>query len=596
MAQILHGCKSAYCTTPTCLSSQKRTASRPLRPPTQLTARALAHYLAGQDNPQRGLCPHELKMLPSSLEIPGTRDFSLQPARSRDQQRAVYNKPLGLKNAPGDVETPQQHIVNAIKGRHQAKMDAKSLSQNLYDSVTMIYAYSKQLPTLESMFYKLRSVTGSQSSASNSSPCVTSATFAHDDVVMSPVNIQIDRRQSHGHGQLSSVPPEVLSNGQHVYRIPFHVREYTTTKTSSVFNVMGRTASPPLLPPNVEGHPASMASADPVLPVLSTLNCSTLEELKNNVYTHRKDCPNDSLNSSVDYDTNRRFQPSTPFVNRSLFYTLSNTETLLKSFHDPTQAFARSRLWHLDSARLTHSFRDWSRHNGALVYDSLCIALEALFTSPPELHVQKSPRLAPSRKGTSVGTLTQLGYLDILAAAHIVMICIHALTSSVSVGWPHTWAQLRRLRAWGVILPNAPSDTDQFAHPYLEITDELEYEPAIRLAENLLRAIGARTCFEHILATMKKQQGHHAQPDTLIKIIVGHLVVTERVALANKQRMTPDYSTKDDPGWTVTATLMEWLKTVIIKKWDSKAEINKWSSVGTAVLLLREMCKSTRLV
>src|SRR5690242_11642358 len=69
LSQILHGCKNAYCDTPTCLSCSRRTASKPFRPPTQLTARALAHYLASQDKPRRGLCPHELNVAPESFEI-----------------------------------------------------------------------------------------------------------------------------------------------------------------------------------------------------------------------------------------------------------------------------------------------------------------------------------------------------------------------------------------------------------------------------------------------------------------------------------------------------------------------------------------------
>jgi hypothetical protein len=157
--------------------------------------------------------------------------------------------------------------------------------------------------------------------------------------------------------------------------------------------------------------------------------------------------------------------------------------------------------------------------------------------------------------------------------------------------------QLRKLRAWGVVLPNAAPETNDFTHPYLNIIDELEYEPAIRLAEHLLRAIGARTCFEHIIDTMKKQQGRQDNQGcvgSLMNIVLVHLKTVERVALVSRRRMTPNYDTGDDPGWTVTATLLEWLKTVITKKWDSKSRINKWSSVGTSILLLDRLCKCTK--
>jgi hypothetical protein len=681
LSQILHGCKDAYCTTPTCLSCQNRNASRPVRPPTQLTARALAHYLAGQDDPRRGLCPHELKVLPSTLEIDGAIGTRLHHGQSGDRHFSVYpsastlahmyrTSPRGhgarddiQADAQLDESHAQQHVAEALQKRHQTRKDTKSLSQNLFDSVSMIYAYSKQLPSSASIYHSLRSASllppnaTTPSSASDAAPQtkpqdslqgVTSAVPANGKTVTPHVNMaaRIDRQQSRhelraqGQAQASPAAPDVLSNGQQVLRIPYHHRDPTSLcKTAKRHNqtlIDGDVEASRLSlsksrkkPGPLDGHADDMTRntsmtlslkndgkkheasirPDSTLPVLSVLNCRTLEELKDGVYCRRKDQLPDSFNFSVDYDTNRRFQPSTPFVNRSLFYTLSDPETLLKSFHDASSAFEKSPLPHIDSARLTHSFRDWNRHNGALIFDSLCIALKAFFTPPPELRTQKSPRLTPSRKGASASSppnplydaastaLTKHRYLDNLEAAHIVIVCIHALTSSVSSGWPHTWAQLRKLRAWGIILPTAAPDTDDFMHPYLNIVDELEYEPAIRLTEHLLRAIGARTCFEHILVTTKKQDDRpeeHGSLDNLMDVVVQHLIVAERVALASKRRMTPNGSTNDDPGWTITATLMEWLKTIITKKWNSKADINKWSSVGTAVMLLDKLHSSSR--
>ncbi|KAH7396785.1 hypothetical protein DE146DRAFT_51036 [Phaeosphaeria sp. MPI-PUGE-AT-0046c] len=637
LSQILYGCKSAYCTTPTCLSCQKRNPPRPIRPPTQLTARALANYLAGQDNPRRGLCPHEMKVAPGSLEIDGAVDARLQTRPSGDFQFSAANP------SRAHALHTQQRVVDAVKERHQTRKDAKSLSQNLYDSVTMICAYSKQLSSPASVLETLQSakpmtqgVTSandleSQTKAQNGLQSVSDTRSPNESPVTHPVNLNA----SVGAPTPPKRPLDISHNGQRVHRIPYHPRERassaqidrsagqtsldtstspkatlrTVGKSSFDLNVatpaMARIKSPslPLLSGYTKTQP--IPRADSTLPVLAALNCSTLEELKDKVYDRRKDQLPDRLNYAVDYDTNRKFRPSTPFVNRSLFYTLSNSETLLRSFHDVDPAFEQSPLPHLDSARLIHSFRDWTRHNGALVFDSLCMTLKALYTHPPELHAQKSPRLTPLRKGAiasdgydrllsgTTHAATGDRFLDVFEAAHIVMICIHALTSSVSIGWPHTWAQLRKLRGWGIILPTAAPNIDSFSHPYLEITDELEYEPAIRLTEQLLRAIGARTCFEHILLTMKKQrQEHHSENITLVDIIVQHLVIVERVVLASKQRMTTNAKSTNDPGWTVTATLVEWLKTVITKRWDNKPEINKWSSVGTAVILLDKLCTS----
>jgi hypothetical protein len=147
------------------------------------------------------------------------------------------------------------------------------------------------------------------------------------------------------------------------------------------------------------------------------------------------------------------------------------------------------------------------------------------------------------------------------------------------------------------MVPNATPNTDAFVHPYMDIIDELEYEPAVRLADRLLRAIGTRTCFEHILASLNVVETHQGDPGktissvTLIDVVIQHLEVVERVGMATKLRRNPSHDLDGDPGWTVTATFMEWLKTTIIKKWDSKAQINKWSSVGTAVMVLDKLRK-----
>lgn len=552
------------------------------------------------------------------------------------------------------VSAAQQHVSQL----QQKRKDTKSLSQNLFDSASLIHAYVQQLPSSASVFDRLRSggalergVTPSgravEEDVQTDAPSgpgngtVPSHTNESENALHMKKQRRLERQHSQqdlrarSHGQAVPSRHEVLDNGQQVHRIPYHVRDSGSTtrggrstsqasldasldwsrlsiaKTGKKNFTLGST-SPEMgrIPP--QSHSSGKA-ATPTrarrqlavsIPVVAQLNCDTLDQLKEDVYEHRKDQIPDDLGSAVDYDTNGRFRPSKPFVNRSLFYTLSEPEALLKSFHDTNKAFEKSPLSHLDSARLINSFRDWSRRNGALIFDSLWVALEALYAPPPELQARRSPRLRPSRKDASRSSSTEHSkdgdasdapprrYLTNPEAAHIVMICIHALTSLVSVGWPHTWAQLRRLRSWGIIMPTAPPATDGYADPYLAIVDELEYEPAIRLAERLLSAIGARTCFEHILETLRKQDACPivTENDSLVHIICQHLEIVERVALASKRRMTPTRSAGDDPGWTVTATFVEWMKTIITKKWDCKVQMNKWSSVGTAVMVLDKLC------
>ncbi|KAI4909875.1 uncharacterized protein J4E92_010491 [Alternaria infectoria] len=656
---ILHGCKSAYCDTPTCLSSGKRNASRPHRPPTLLTATALAHYLAGQDNPNRGLCPHELKIAPESFDITNglaqhaknhsAEDYLVYPsvwqlAQQRRQRRAGDN---GQQDQDGD-------LINALKQRQQARKDPKALSQNLYDSLTMIYSYTTQIPTPASVLASLRksehtpahdarstqtfATLASQTDGRHADPSTRPTLGTNDsNTSRSNENSRIVRQHSHlsaatrDSAQPDNAGAEVLTNGHHVHRIPYHPSNGTTqrhppsaahptavdgasdlamlsiSKTGKKSFTIGGTYSAAAprakpssaateLPKNtlVEEH----SSSD--VPVIPTLNCNVLDELKDDVHRYGKSHTTD-FNYVVDFDRRRRTRRTKPLVNRSLFYTLSDPQKLLASFHDTNQDFKDSPLPHLDSSRLANSFRDWNHRNGALIFDSLWLALDALFVSPPELDVQKSPRLRPSRKGASNSSPSDQSssghqgasrYLETHEAAHIVMICIHALTSLVPLGWPHTWAQIRRLRSWGVMVPTATPNTDAFAHPYMDIIDELEYEPAVRLADRLLRAIGMRTCYEHILASLDVAEANHDDSEQvppsvgLVDMVIQHLEVVERVGLATKMKLNSSHDRDGDPGWTVTATFMEWLRTIIVKKWDSKAEINKWSSVGTAVMVL----------
>jgi hypothetical protein len=584
------------------------------------------------------------------------------------RRSAQSNDGSDLHRLPGsilatgeDIEITQHKVPSAVNKRHQTRKDARSLSQNLFDSVTVIYSYSKQLPTPSSVLDALRSppcstvATAIASSSADESSQPESQTITKVDgsavstngsSVTSHANggrhnsrkySQSDE-QDNSKGHVGHSTTNGHADGHQVHKIPFDLRTSTNPKKAakphSQTLLDGSTESPMSLkttkklglalrgapvPTMIQTKQSSVSPKDatstrqtiakprPVL-VESKLDCASLERLKDEVYRHRNEQSPDFYNFNVDYDSNRHFRPTKPFVNRSLFYALSDSDTLLKSFHENNPAFQASPLSHLDSARLTHSFRDWDRRNGALIFDSLWIAVEALFRAPPELDVQKSPRLRPSRKGASMDSSTGIlprnetdassgRYLSNLEAAHIVMVCIHALTSLVSVGWPHTWAQLRKLRSWGIIIPHAAPNTDDFTHPYLNIIDELEYEPAIRLADRLLRGIGARTCFEHILASLRKQddgQGHRRYSSSdvaVMDLIMQHLGVVEHVALTSKRTMTTSPNSSEDPGWTVTATFMEWLKTIIMKKWDGKVEINKWSSVGTAIMLIDKFRK-----
>lgn len=582
-------------------------------------------------------------------------------------QRDSIDERLG----DGGERNQVQSILDAVNKRHQARKDPKSLGQSLYDTVTMIFSYSKQIPSPQTIFASLRSpsdseasvesamynmtINGSRPPARRESSDAAFTGHANGHAVPPTVNGSCTPAEAPPHDPHSNtktprksnmlhISSEVLANGEQIHKIRHPLPDSASnghpwfkplglspldgtlehtligkhkmrSKAASLDLHLASTMS--LLTPTSAAAPKDASKAlkskekRPTLPVVAHLTCDIMDQLKEEVYHHRNDQSSD-FNFVIDYDTNRRYRPTKPFVNRSMFFALSDPEALLKSFHDQYDVeFKNSPLPHLDSRRLTYAFRDWNQRNGALIFDSLWASVEALFRPPPELDTQKSPRLKPSRKDAAMhmgpehqpaSTASQAApgrYLSDQEAAHIIMICIHALTSLVPVGWTHTWTQLRKFRSWGIAMPNAPphtDSTDAFMDPWLSIIDELEYEPAIRLADRLLRGIGARICFEHVLTSLghgvnsRDKFGPLIGSSPLLGVLIRHLREVERVGIASKKKMRVNIDTEEDPGGTTTAIFMEWLRTIIIKKWDGKPEIHKWGSVGTAIMLLESFC------
>lgn len=731
ISQIQFGCKEQYCTTPTCLSCKRRLTSKPFRAPTPITARTLAYFLASQNNPYAGLCPHDLKISPSALEIgdgevPRKHVDEPKPEPARGYTRSQMTpttgpkKPLeqaltSLVTSSRNPDGPQRRNMdvenqgssayveglsentstfwNTLRNQHQAKKDNKSLGQNVFDTVSVIYSYSKHLPSPLDVFNALsrshdepldrfkeeESQTsgikeprqGPKFSASNSDaanrsysspPPLESEPVGNGHAVHPGGNgrhsckpAQTERCHSlslghyttsprkHQKPSIADVHSENLADGQKVQlckikqRLPQHLSNgQSELKTCDSKGVEGTEETkstpppevtnkrrPPSLPlkgskaesksdqtyavsgANDVSRPSSKSPSEMILPVTSHLSCDIMDDLANYAYHQHSrygDIP--GLSFVVDYDKRTRLRRTMPFVNRSLYYTLSDPDTLLRSFREePWKEGGHSPLPHMNPGRLSHAFQAWNKRNGSLVFDSLWTATKALFTPPPELVAQKSPRLRASLKSTDSNMFAnpplspsddsnQSMYLSDLDAVHIIMICIHALTSSVPNGWPHAWSQIRKLRSWGVILPQCPTETQHNAYldPWIGITDELEYEPALRLSDRLVRGIAARRCFSEILKTLsdratEQQQDYQESRFHLTDLLIKHLTIVEGQALASRR----DLKTDEDPGWTVTSIFLEWLRTIIIMGWDGKAEVHRWSAVGGAIEIMADL-------
>ena len=162
--QILYGCINPRCETPTCLSRQKRVAKGPFRPYTVLSARSLATFLASQDHPEKGLCPHQ----PADID-PGQWSSATEVKRARKKTGSKENSFAGSRSThtishPQSVNSvglpPIQgrkikvHIANGhtntlglkpetsmegskIHDHVRKDKDPKSFTQCLFDAVSM---------------------------------------------------------------------------------------------------------------------------------------------------------------------------------------------------------------------------------------------------------------------------------------------------------------------------------------------------------------------------------------------------------------------------------------------------------------------------
>jgi len=167
----LYGCTNPRCETPTCLSRQKRVSKGPFRPYTVLSARTLANFLASEDLPENGLCPHQpVNFQAVSGPEPLHKDRKLAQKVKRKSGNLPRSPTSSLVNyafSSGDTESPvsisniihvgTRHIKTASSEQRQEKSEAtmdnsekhrmgdqshrekdpKSFTQRLFDTVAM---------------------------------------------------------------------------------------------------------------------------------------------------------------------------------------------------------------------------------------------------------------------------------------------------------------------------------------------------------------------------------------------------------------------------------------------------------------------------
>ncbi|KAF2760350.1 hypothetical protein EJ05DRAFT_536470 [Pseudovirgaria hyperparasitica] len=604
MSQILYGCHKRNCTTPMCKSAQIRVRDTPYKPPTVLTARMLAYYLAAQDDPGAGLCQHALHVSPFDIGCDASSWLS-----RHDTGSAQMHEPKGTPHKKSST------FWSKLDAQHAPQLDKLSLSQNLFDTVALIYFYFKRFPVVELSSHANPFV---QQNCSQFIPVDNDETQSKLKLHKEEKDILEQRniRVSDTDGALPAGQKGSLDDGLGCEQSTLRFKlpsELASTKVGinhgiseaggasdnmkSSFSREFRDTPRKLPTPRRHG-------SEKFIPP-RTLTCATMEKLK--VLLSSSSRLDKALwrGYMTPYSQNYFKAPDPTIAAAEIFLrrSLSDIDRLLHSFADRGCPLIQSPLSHLNPTKLESAFRGWSRINGAFIFDCLWEALEPLFRPPPEIIVDgKEPRLRTPQtsvygdrgKNHTARLDTKKSadgprYIPDCEAAYVIIICIHALTSQVPRGSPSVWPLVRE-RSHGVHIP--ASATKSLPRPLvkslIEIIDAMQYEPALRLAERLIRAISARRCFFEILNALEGTEGNNTAFD-LMRMVLEYLQEAEkcRREIIDCQPDTPEEH--DGPGWSVSAVWLEWLKTICVTHWDKEPLIKRWNVVGGAIDMMNEM-------
>ncbi|KAJ0119810.1 hypothetical protein J7T55_014015 [Diaporthe amygdali] len=125
IVQLRDGCGSNYCSTPTCFSFRKRSVGRiPIRRYNVTSARVLAVYMAGQDNPENALCPalRSPKMPPAALD---SLIFYRKPSLQHTEERT---RPPGKGRTTADKEGQSKSRQVRVKAKVQVHSSSRESS------------------------------------------------------------------------------------------------------------------------------------------------------------------------------------------------------------------------------------------------------------------------------------------------------------------------------------------------------------------------------------------------------------------------------------------------------------------------------------
>ena len=681
--QLRDGCQHPACNTLTCLTWRQRISVAPVLRMTTISARTVACYLATQDEPEVGLCPH----LATDSDNRGHSLLQrIEPSHTHVGNGVLKKPPRPVKEPELDLDSSPYAPSTSKPGRRRThnprertratenvskqfatgsgyKSDPKSFTQRLFNTVSLeslqsgaceprdlldetrgIFMDRGELKP-ETPRHPRRTMKHAASPRSIGTPSghnLPSPTRTPGDLDCPSDSTPRDSTEtrhgilaasSNGHVKRPNTPRDAKAD-----RRPFRFEKPPSKAPQRPRRDSWNGAMMPRLPrPTVEdgddAHDTTSrelrpeyASGSSVAQVLSDRSDETTSVSANrpqslshlsveNVAALAK-----LMKRSSEWPLENR-QSFIPFLNQSIFYSLSSPAAMASSFSFTGSSDANPTL--LSFRQIDEAFRTLLRHDTALVLGSLWLGLEALFMPPSELTAHKSarskpPNLKPKTEVESptnhdplLDSLPNHRHLHDREASHIIGLSIHTLlavlpatSSSIGVG-------IQRIRAQGKAGPDtniyiASKSTSAAIEDMMECIDILDDEMAQRLVSRLLRAVAVRLYFEEAVKS-RNSSGDHSESSDLPSISSGLLdglwaqlaLYPDLESAQDKQSVADSAKTIDtneasplalSPRWSKSAMLIEWIRTVIIRNWDGKLEISRFSVVGAAITILSHIC------
>ncbi|PIG90309.1 HECT domain protein [Aspergillus arachidicola] len=292
------------------------------------------------------------------------------------------------------------------------------------------------------------------------------------------------------------------------------------------------------------------------------------------------------------------------FVSQSVFYALSSTRQILRSFRDntagPNDTEQSSSDLKLNLQQLQPSLRKlFTICPRELVFHSLWSAIESLFVPPKELSNPRQSRRSSYNSTTGAPVSAPIiirrasdalgnEHVTDSCAADVATVALFALASSLPEIDATTWRGILQMRATGAVASGADMQKLPLRNTraVVDVTDALEHDLALRLVDRLVRALTARMAFYEI-SKVRHPYSHASRNSkkSVLDFLINNLSDNHRLVTAD----VDDQNQARPPG--AAAVIAEWLRTLLLKEWDGSPEMSKSSATGGAVQILSLMYK-----